>query len=255
VSCACPNWAQDGAFTLTVSDGFRPESVFAGRALSLRELVGDGYAVFGQQTSGGPGVNAAGANGFTFTPTGLHGFATPPTGLAFDAMGAVVDCVCANWEQDGAFTLTVSDGSRPESVFAGRALSLRSLVPDPLTIPDNGHAGSINLQVQSDVGPWDWTDYEDGLANSVLMATDSFGSSSLAINWAAGAVESGESGTGTVTIQRSDGSSPESTVSLETTVVEAPQLPVSCWPVLAVMLVVVTATLMRRHVDSRERPR
>jgi hypothetical protein len=249
-------WGTDTTFDLEIADGSnRPSSFFKSypavpskdkpRALSLRQLVGTGYTIIRDQTSGGPGVNVPGANGFVFTPSDFLGLSSDPTLLDFDAMGAVTSCDCANWNQNGTFTLSINDGSRPVSIVTGRALSLRSLVPEILTVPNNGGAGSINLQVGGDAGPWDWFDYQDGLTNSVLTAPDTFESSTLSVSWAAGALESGETGTGTVTIQRSDGSSPASTVALETTVNEAPQMPVSCWPILAAILAVIAVVLIR----------
>jgi hypothetical protein len=168
-------------------------------------------------------------------------------------VGAVTEATgtFAGTEED-TFTVRVQDGSRPYSDLSGILLSLRRIVPDTLTIPDNGGAGSINLQVGEDAGPWDWFDYEDSLANSVLTAPDTFGSSTLTISWAAGALESDETGTGTVTVQRSDGSAPASTVALDTVVTEAPPVPVACWPILAVVLMSLAAVLIRRDTDKRQ---
>jgi hypothetical protein len=218
-ACSCANWNQDGTFTLTVQDGTRPGSIINGRALTLRQLIADGYTVIQNQTSGGDGVNAAGANGFTFSASGFSGLSPAPTTLTFDAMGAVTACSCANWNQDGTFTLTVQDGTRPGSIINGRALTLRQIIPDPLTIPNDGNAGSTDIEVAGDAGPWDWSDYSDGLANSALTAPDTPSSATLTIGWGAGDLyESGESGTGSLTIQESGGPRPSSTVDIPTIV-------------------------------------
>jgi hypothetical protein len=218
-ACACVNWNQDGTFTLTATDGTRPDSVITGLNLSLRRLLSDGYTVFEQQTSGGDMVNAAGANGFTFSASGFAGLAPAPTTLSFDAMGAVTACVCANWNQNGAFILTATDGTRPSSNMPSLVLSLRQIVPESLRLVDDGSAGSVELQVQGDPGPWDWSGYTDGLASSELTAPDKPNSAKLTISWGAGDLVPSESGYGTLTIQPSDGSAPFSTVEIFTAIV------------------------------------
>ena len=244
------NWTENGTFRIKLQDGNRPASYVAGRGISLRGLVGNGYTVIKGQTSCEPGVNAAGANGFVVTAAMFDwGTSVSPSAqsLTFNAFAAITsyNFTNANWTENGTFRIGVQDGSRPASYVTGHHISLRRIVPNPLTIPDNGRAGGINLQVEGDVGPWDWTDYEDGLANSDLTAPDAFDSPKMTVSWAAGALESDETGTGTVTIQRSDGSSPASTVALETTVNEAPQLPVAYWPILATVLAVIAVVLIR----------
>jgi hypothetical protein len=92
------DWSnQNGNFTLTLKDGSRPDSIFDGSragageslpSLSLRSLIGDGYTVIENQSSGGDGVSAAGANGFTFSASGYSGLSPAPTTLTFNAMGA-----------------------------------------------------------------------------------------------------------------------------------------------------------------------
>jgi hypothetical protein len=79
-------------------------------------------------------VNYAGAEVFSFAASGYSGLAPAPTSMLFDEMGAVTSLNCANWNQDGFFTLTITDGSRPDSVIQVIQLSLRSLVSDGYTI-------------------------------------------------------------------------------------------------------------------------
>jgi len=210
----------DGSLTLTLSNGVDGDRVYS-MSLSLRTLVGNGYTVIEQQTVGGNGVNAAGAEGFAFSASGFSGLAPAPATFTLNEMGAVTNCSCPNWNQDGTFDLTVQDGSRPTSVITGRAIALRRIFPDPLMIPNDGNAGSRTLQVEGNAGPWDWSQYSDGLTSSILIALDTPDSDTLTISWEAGDLqENGESGTGSITIQASDGSSPSSTVAIDT-IVEA----------------------------------
>jgi hypothetical protein len=252
VDSTIADWNEDGTFTVRILDGSRPYSELTGIPLSLRTLVGDGYTVIHGQTSCGSGVSAAGANGFSISADTFDwGVSTPPSieSLTINPEGRIIDYDFgnANWTENGTFRIRLQDGDRPASYVTGRNISLRSIVPETLTIPDNGGAGSINLEVGGDAGPWDWFDYEDGLTNSDLTAPDTFDSSSLTISWEAGALEPDETGTGTVTVQRSDGSAPASTVALDTTVIPAPPVPVACWPILAAVLAVVAVLLIIRQ--------
>jgi hypothetical protein len=121
------SWNQDGTFDLTIKDGTRPDSVFAGLNLSLRTLLSDGYTVFEKQTAGGEQVNMPGVHGFAFDASGFSGFAPSPT-LTLNSMGAVTSLThVGSWDQDGSFTLSITDGSRPNSVITSMNLSLRSL--------------------------------------------------------------------------------------------------------------------------------
>ncbi|HUW62019.1 MAG TPA: hypothetical protein VMZ06_13545 [Candidatus Bathyarchaeia archaeon] len=245
------SWNQDGDFTLCAKDGARPTSVIPDRTLSLRQLVGDGMTIIDGQShqptvAGTEGVNAAGVHGFSFTADDISIPGASASSITFDAMCRVTTYgfTDVDWDETGDFTLCAKDGARPSSVIPGRTLSLRRIIPAPLTIPDNGSAGSINLQVGGDAGPWDWFDYEDGLAISELTAPDTSDSSSLTISWEAGALEPDETGTGEVTVQRSDGSAPASTVALDTVVTPAPPVPVAFWPILVAMLAVAAVVLM-----------
>jgi len=239
-------WNEDGTFKMRISPSNAPYCDVGNLPLHLRNLAQNEFVVFEGQTGGGDAV-ATGTYGFAVAPASFGGEIPADLALAFTNRGAisVSDPGSVAWNEDGTFTMRISPSNAPYCDIRNLTLHLRRIIPNPLTIPDNGRAGSINLQVQSDIGPWDWTDYEDGLANSVLTAPDTFESSTLSVSWAAGALETDETGTGTVTIQRSDGSSPASTVALETTVNEAPQMPVSCWPILAAMLAVIAVVLIR----------
>jgi hypothetical protein len=143
-SCSTPVWNGDGTFDLTVFDGSRPASYVPNRGISLRRLVGDGYTIIEGQTSGGEGINAEGVSGFTFTASGFMGI-IGISSLSFNSMGAVTSYSFSNWNQDGAFTLTVTDGARPASVFFGRALSLRQLIGDGYTIIDGQTSGGEGI--------------------------------------------------------------------------------------------------------------
>ena len=83
----------NGSFTLTLSNSVDSDRIYT-ISLSLRSLVGNGYTMFKQQTDGGAGFTAAGAEGFVMIPTGSA--ALPgDLSLTFDAMGAVVSCASA----------------------------------------------------------------------------------------------------------------------------------------------------------------
>jgi hypothetical protein len=215
-SLTCANWNQNGDFTLTITDGGRPDSVIPGVQLSLRSLVSGGYTIFEQQSSGGDMVNSAGAEGFFFAASGFSGLAPVPTSMNFDDMGAVTSLNCAFWNQNGFFTLTATDGGRPDSIITGITLKLRSIGPEPLLIEYDGDSGSIVLQVEGDTGLWDWFGYSEDLDNSVLYARDSIGASSFTIHWSSGGLEPDESGHSTFTINPSGSSQPSSTIELLT---------------------------------------
>ena len=99
-SLTAVNWNQDGTFDLNITDGSRPYSAIPTVALSLRQIMGDGYTVIEQQTSGDGAVNAAGAHGYTYAASGFTGFVVNPTSLTFGDMGQVTGCSAVNWNQD-----------------------------------------------------------------------------------------------------------------------------------------------------------
>jgi len=236
---------EDDTMDVRILDGSRPYSDLTGIPLSLRLFGLNGYTVFKGQTGGGRGIPASDPHTYTFNVIGFGGTMPGDLSITMNNVGAVTEVsgTIAGTEDD-TMDVRILDGSRPYSDLTGIPLSLRRIVPEILTVPNNGGAGSINLEVGGDAGPWDWFDYEDGLDNSVLTGPDSFGSSSLTVSWAAGALETDETGAGAVTIQRSYGSSPPSTVALETVITEAAPMPVSCWPILAASLAIVAVVLM-----------
>jgi hypothetical protein len=216
-SCSCASWNQSGTFTLAVQDDYRPASIFDARALTLRQLVGDGYTAIQGQTSGGDGVNAAGANGFTFSASGYAGFSPAPA-LSLGAMGEVTSCSCASWNQSGTFTLTVKDGARPDSVFTGRALTLRRLNHTTFNwfVGQTIIAGETKVSADPATGTYNWT-LVDASA-SLSMSNSGAKNENVAIS-----ATSGASGTETgFSLEIADGARPAS---------------------------VVPVTLKRRHVD------
>ena len=235
----------EGLFDLTLTNGVDADVTYPDFQVSLRYLALSGYTVFKGQTGGGRGIPASDPHTYTFNVIGFGGTMPGDLSMTMNNVGAVTEVsgTIAGTEDD-TMDVRILDGSRPYSDLTGIPLSLRRIVPEILTVPNNGGAGSINLEVGGDAGPWDWFDYEDGLDNSVLTGPDSFGSSSLTVSWAAGALETDETGAGAVTIQRSYGSSPPSTVALETVITEAAPMPVSCWPILAASLAIVAVVLM-----------
>jgi len=124
----------------------------------------------------------------------------------------------ASWVEDGTFRIKLTDGTRPGSYVSGRGMHLRHTTPEPVTIPYTEAAGNIQLEVGSDAGPWDWTGYMDGLAQSELTAPDTYGSASVTISWTAGALSGSETGEGSITIQRSSSGSPFSVVAVPVTI-------------------------------------
>jgi len=183
-------------------------------------MVSSGYTMFKQQTGGSDGITAAGAEGFVMIKTGST--ALPgDLWVTFNAMGAVTACASsgASWTEDGTINLMIADGSRPASAVNNWPVSLRRITPNPLTIQYDGNAGSVNLAVSSDPGPWDWSEYSDGLALSVLTASNTPNSATLLVSWEAGSLATGESGEGSLKIVPSDGDIPYAVVGLSTTVV------------------------------------
>jgi hypothetical protein len=207
-------WDLNGTFRLRLQDGSRPTSNVTGRAISLRSLVADGYIVFLQQQAGGNMVNAPGAYGFTSSGSGFIGFSPVPT-LWFGAMGSVDQCSCWNTPQDGTFTLSVADGTRPASVIEGVELSVRSVTPEYLIIDPAAGDGDAVLQVESDPGPWDWTDWEDGCPTSIITAPDTYGSATLTVSWLGEDLFVGEHGCGHITVAPSGSSAPLATLCLD----------------------------------------
>jgi hypothetical protein len=136
--------------------------------LTLRSLVADGYTVIKQQVSGGAMINEAGEEGFVFTASGFSGFSPAPSGVAFDSMGAVTSCSCANWNQDGKFRLTIADGTRPESVIEGMNLTLVQLDSTIFTIVRNQQAKAHIINN----GPADGAYYWSGNASSDFRTVD-----------------------------------------------------------------------------------
>ena len=114
----------------------------------------------------------------------------------------------------------IADGSRPVSAVNNWPVSLRRITPNPLTIPNDGNAGNVNLAVSSDPGPWNWSGYSDGLVFSVLTASNTLNSATLPISWETGALVTDESGEGSLEIVPSDSDIPYAVVGLSTTVVE-----------------------------------
>ncbi len=114
---------------------------------------------------------------------------------------------------DRSFDLTLSNGVDDDLNLAIQ-LSLRQLSPAPLIVLNDGEAGATAVEVDGDEGPWDWSDFEDGLAASVLNAPDAPGSATLAISWDAGGLVDNETGIGSIGVRRSDGSNTYSVINL-----------------------------------------
>jgi hypothetical protein len=216
----------EGSFVIKLSNGTPAEDRQYNISVTLRSIA-EGYTIIGDQTSGEDALSAAGGVGFTVVADMFDwgGSSTPTSSsLTLNATGAVTGFTFtgATWNEDGTFRIKLTDGRRPGSYAMARTVSLRRLIPDPLTIANDGNAGSIDIEVAGNVGPWDWSGYSDGLANSSLTASDASSSSNMAISWAAGDLYIlGESGNGVLTIQTSDASSPASTVDIYTVIEES----------------------------------
>ncbi|HUV29898.1 MAG TPA: hypothetical protein VMY05_02220 [Acidobacteriota bacterium] len=217
-------WDEDGTFTLRINDGTRPYSDVANLSLHLRRLVGSDFTVFEGQTGGGEAIPATDAGTYVFgvAPGSFSGISSD-LDLGFTSRGAIYvnDPGTVTWDEDGTFTMRVNPDLGPFSDISGLALSLRRIIPSPLIVLDNGDSGSVEIQVDGDPGPWDWSDYADGLAMSALSAPDTSNSASVRISWGAGDLVGGETGSGSLTIRRSDQSAPASTTSLATQVTAA----------------------------------
>ena len=192
-------WTEDGTFTLRINHGTRPFCDLENLPLRLRKLIGTGFTVFEGQTGGGDSIPAA--------DTGTYSFAVAPGSflgidssldLAFTNRGTVSvnDPGSVAWNEDGTFTMRVNPSADPYCDIGNQMMFLRRIVPAPLVISDDGRAGSVSIEVEGDAGPWDWMDYDDGLANSVLTAPDTSWSAALTLSWDAGALEPDETGTG-----------------------------------------------------------
>jgi len=217
-------WDEDGTFTMRINDGTRPYSDLANLSLHLRRLVGTDFTVFQGQTGGGDAIPATDAGTYVFgvAPGSFSGISSD-LDLGFTSRGAIYvnDPGTVTWDEDGTFTMRVNPDLGPFSDISGLALSLRRIIPSPLIVLDNGDSGSVEIQVDGDPGPWDWSDYADGLAMSALSAPDTSNSASVRISWGAGDLVGGETGSGSLTIRRSDQSAPASTTSLATQVTAA----------------------------------
>jgi hypothetical protein len=215
---------ENGTFRQKYTDGARPGSYIAGRSLSIRSLIGTGYTVVQGQTSGGEALTAPGAVGFTISADQFD-WPSPPgySVLSLNALGRVIgyDFTGALWNEDGTFRMVLSDGARPASRVSGREILLRRLAPSSIGIPFVGSPGSLELTVAEDSGPWDWMDFTDGLSLSMLTAPDTYGSADVIISWGEGDLQAGETGDGSITLQRSSHTSPYSVVAIPISVTTA----------------------------------
>ncbi len=218
------DWATgvDGAFTLTLSDG-AAETVVCAMQLSLRQLIGTGYFVFSHQTNGGSALNAPGAEGFEITVDQFDwtpGSTPVNSSLTLDEMGQVTDFAFRGsmWSEDGTCRLILKDGRRPASYVPGSTLSLRQILPGFLSVANDGEAGKTTVEVLGDDGPWDWSNFDDGLDETNLTAPDMDSASALEITWEAGDLIAEESGLASITIRPSSGTVPYSVITFPTVV-------------------------------------
>jgi hypothetical protein len=208
----------DGDFSLTLSNGVDANIEYT-LYLSLRSLLYDGLAVFEKQTAGGAMITTPGLYGFDITADNFDwGGSLPPTAasLTMDADGKVTghDFGDGPWNLDGTFRLKLQDGARPISYVPGQALALRQLLPDTLTVINEGTSGNAMIQVDGVAEMWDWSVISDGLPVSEIGAANANSQATLTLTWIGGGLMDGETGTGSISLIRSDGSAPESFVAL-----------------------------------------
>ncbi len=215
------SWDEDGTFTMRITPTSGAYCDVAGLNMSLRRLTGSDFTVFEGQTGGGDAIPASdvGTYGFAIAPGTLIGISSD-LGLAFTNRGAisVTDPGSVSWDEDGTFTMRITPSSGPYCDVAALNVLLRRLSPSPLLIINNGQAGNVMIQVSGDLGPWDWTAYNDGLSLSELSGSDTYNSSFLNISWEAGALVNDETGNGDIILQISDQSSPFSIVLIPTVI-------------------------------------
>lgn len=213
----------DGSFTLTLSNGVDSDRVYS-IDLTLRALIGDGWVYFENQIAGGPFLNGVGAEGFSFQAANLSSelSSLSPSDIVLDEVGGIVSISNApTGSVDGTLGLIISDGTRPAAYINSVQLSFRTLDPTPITIANDGLAGTQSISVPDDLnlGPWNWSGYIDGLPSSIIGAADVNNSPSFELSWLAGELQTTDTGTGTVTIQPADESAPLAVVSLPTSII------------------------------------